>query len=423
MLNSISMFRKLCLVGLLATLNTIMLQAQHVYTFYSSANTPLPDNTIRCLTPQGDSTLWIGTDWGLVKHTPGGWEIFQQSNSPISDNYIRSIAIDDSNKVWIGTANGGVNVLSDTGWHNYSTGNSPLPNDHIKAIAFDTSGHPWFGTIGGVATIQDTGWTLFNMSNAPFDVDNTGCIYIADDNTKWLGTVNGGLLRYQNGIWTKFRNNNSTLPDNTILNIAPDSSGNLWMAMPAGGMAYYDGSFEIFNTQNSSITSNTFRWIAIDSSGTLFLASGDKGIVSFTGGSNWASYNSFANPDTNLAYLNTNELLSIAVDAQNNIWAGTNGNGLVKMQFVEQDTIVDGLSGYNVANVKFYPNPVQSDLIIEGLKDVFRVSIYNATGQLLRTSYTDGVEIKLPFDNQPKGNYYVVLQNKTQRIVLPITKQ
>lgn len=417
------MFRTFLGVAIYVTFSVCALQAQHVYTFYSNSNSPLPDNTIRCLTPQGDTTLWIGTDWGLVKYTPSTWQVYQQSNSPISDNYIRSIAINENNHVWVGTANDGVNVISDTGWHNYNISNSPLPSNHVKAIAFDTSGHVWMGTIGGVATIQDTGWALFNMSNAPFDVNNTGAMHIGSDNTKWFGTVNGGLLRLQNGNWTKFRNNNSALPDNTILSMFPDDTGNIWMAMPAGGVAFYDGSFEIFNTLNSNISSNSFRSVVLDTLGKVYLASADKGFIRFTGGNNWTSFNSLENPDTNQTYLNTSDILSVTVDSHQDIWAGTNGNGLVRMETVTVDTIIDGIFDIEAAKVSFFPNPIQEELHVLTDGSFNQVTIVNSMGQQVYHIQINDAKIKLPFGQQPKGNYLIVLENKNSRIVFPVTKQ
>lgn len=399
--------------------------AQHLFTQYNSSNSNLLDNTIRAITPADDGTLWIGTDWGLAHFTSDTFKIYLNSDSPLPDNSIRSIAIDDTGAVWIGTFLGGVTCITDTGWLAYNTGNTALPDDHVKAIAFDTSNIPYFGTVGGVASPRDTGWLQYNIQTAPFDVDNISSAYIAPDNTHWYGTTNGGLMRLKNGLWAKFKNDNSPMPDNTVLAIVPVDTGAFWMAMPAGGAGFYNNQFSIYNTINSASPSNTYRSIAIDSSGAVYFASADKGLVQFSGNNNWIAINSNALPDTNGHFLPEDDLLSVAIDQEQNIWIGTTSSGLVKLQYVTIDSTIYA-ANTDIRNPEaplIYIRNNGNTLQIKNLDNKVEVSIFNLSGQLLKQQSHFSVNAVMDISSLPVGCYLVLLKETNQQWAQRLVKR
>ena len=398
----------------------------HLYENYDSGNSLLPDNTIRVLETAPDGKVWVGTDNGLVVIENDNWTVYQSTNSPLPDDGIRSIAFDAAGNPWIGTFQGGVTSIQDTGWLVYDILNSPLPDNHIRAIDFDTSGHFWLGTIGGVATLQDTGWTFFNNSNAPFTVDNVATIFITEDDTKWFGTVNGGLLRLQTGVWSRFDHNNSTLPDNTVLDITfgPDSS--IWLAQPAGGLTLYTPGtgFNNFNTINSNIPSNTIRYLHNDTLGGLLAASGDKGMLQYYNNDIWSEYSYQENPDTNLNYLLTNDLLSVTRDTSYNVWIGTNGQGLIKMRYTTSidPPITSAQSPLQDFDVIPYPNPFIDEVNIL-VNEPAHVDVFNMNGQLITQHELTLGENKIPLGDLPKGIYVLKLSSEKGYTTRRITKQ
>ena len=65
-------------------------QAQLVQS-YTTENSPLPFNTIRCL-ETSLSNIWIGTDQGLAKLENGtSWTVFNVTNSGLLDDDIRAL--------------------------------------------------------------------------------------------------------------------------------------------------------------------------------------------------------------------------------------------------------------------------------------------------------------------------------------------
>lgn len=387
----------------------------HLYENFNTSNSLLTDNTIRVIKTAPDSSVWIGSDYGLAVYLNDNWTIYQSNNSPLPDDGIRSIVFDENGKPWIGTFQGGVTSIQDTGWLVYDMLNSPLPDNHIRAIDFDTAGHLWLGTIGGVATLQDTGWTFYNNSNAPFTVNNVASIFINEDDTKYFGTVNGGLLRLQNGVWSRFDHNNSTLPDNTVLDITfgPDSS--IWLAQPAGGLTLYTPSigFNNFNTLNSDIPSNTIRNLYSNSSGTLYAATGDKGVIKYIGNDLWTEYSETESPDTNLNYLTSNDLLAINKDLSGNLWIGTNGQGLVKLNYVTDTTsLVNIINLPEVTETEIYPNPFTDAIFIkEPSNDVLNVAVLDIAGDYVAEMQLAQGENKIPLSELPRGTYFLWIAN------------
>lgn len=57
----------------------------------------------------------------------------------------------------------------------------------------------------------------------------------------------------------------------------------------------------------------------------------------------------------------------------------------------------------NKTEIKIYPNPASHTLNISGLKNETKLSIYNITGQLVKTSTSSEIDI----NNLPKGNYVI----------------
>lgn len=81
-------------------------------------------------------------------------------------------------------------------------------------------------------------------------------------------------------------------------------------------------NWAIFNTDNSDIQDNEIRSLAVDNQNNLWVGTFNKGIARFNG-YEWIEY------DTSNSELSDNSIWCISVDDNNNIWIGT-ANGLTK---------------------------------------------------------------------------------------------
>jgi len=373
----------LCLLRIFILLFLLMniSEGRAQFTIFYTQNSSIPDNAVRCITPDArDSSIWIGTDWGLAHFTDNSWQIFQTSNSGLPDDYVRSVAIEENGNIWVGTFLNGFTIFDGTQWISYNEANSRLPSNQVRNIAFDTTGHAWIGTGGGLVYIADTGMVVYNMNNSPLGSNNIASLYIDAFNTKWVGTINGGLALIEDTTWTIYKRNNSSIADNTILDIDEDTSGNLWMATPAAGIMIFNRSvWNFFTPLNSSLLDYSVNSIALNQNNQCYIAMKQEGFSVYSGGLQWASY------DTSNSNLPQNELTTTVVDHSGNIWVGTESEGLLQFD------ISTGIQKTISMNWNIYPNPATDRIIIKGQNiETSKIRLLNVQGETLSNSlFTD----------------------------------
>lgn len=322
------------------------------WTEYSTLNSPIPDNSIRCIAFENDSTVWIGTDFGLAKKVNGQWTIYNTSNSGISSNSIRSFALDKNGVKWIGTFSNGLCSFNDTVWTNYNTVNSPLPDDFIRSLAIDTANVIWAGTTGGLVRIDSlTTFTIYDQFNSIMNSSNIAAIYVDSvNNNKWIGTVNGGLILIDKDTnFTEFYTGNSGISDNTLLGIDKDASGNLFLASPANGLIVKLAGFGWFtyNLASSNIPTAALSCLILDAVDQPWIGTFDKGLL-YKNGSNFIVYDTSNSPLTDVV------IQCINRDDSGKVWIGTQTGGL----FVLDPSLLTAVPGHQpITNVHVYPNP------------------------------------------------------------------
>ena len=155
------------------------------WTSFTSTNSGLPHNSIRCLAVDKLNNLWIGTYNGLAKFDGTNWTIFNSENSPLIYDNVSALVCDNFNKIYIGTDYGLFKKNSDN-WKFFNSYNSGLPNgyatlygyfidDHrINALAVDTLNNIWIATNGGIGVYDEDGLPLpIELSSFTALVENT----------------------------------------------------------------------------------------------------------------------------------------------------------------------------------------------------------------------------------------------------------
>ncbi|MFC2152454.1 two-component regulator propeller domain-containing protein [Bacteroidota bacterium] len=119
------------------------------------------------------------------------------------------------------------------------------------------------------------------------------------------------------------------LPSNAINDIIQSKNGYIWIAT-YGGVVRFDGiKFTKYTSQNSNaLLTEATKLIREDKNGTIWIGT-QKGIALFD------NYNLYRK--ASLKTLENSNIESIFVDKKNNVWIGTNANGLFKY---ETDTLI-----------------------------------------------------------------------------------
>jgi len=376
---------------------------QQAWTIYNDVNSPLPQNTIRCIAVDAQNRKWVGTDYGLAMYNDTVWTNYNTINTAggLTDNGIRTFAFDPTGNLWIGTFNGGACRFDGTSWASLRVNNSSIPDDFVKAIAFDTSGHMWFGTPSGLANYDGTTWQVWDNNNSPLLSNHITSISIGNNNMKYIGTLNGGMVYFDGDTTWEFYNHiNGLLPDNTVLSVALDSSGFRWAAMPAQGIIVHYGGliFQWYNITNSLIPSSAVVHIMIDSLQTIYCSSQNEGFIVFNG-------TTFVNYKTANSPMPDDYVLCTAKDHNGILWVGTYNGGLVRVD----ESILASVNGVQETSaVNLYPNPTKDILYLAGIKpDGKSFTISDITGKLRFQKNISSVNFVQDVSFLPAGIYFV----------------
>lgn len=350
----------------------------NAWTQYDMNNSGLPNNSVRCIAFENDSTAWIGTDFGLAKFSNGVWTIYNTFNSGLGNNDIRSIAIDTNHVKWIGTFANGISVYNDTTWTILNILNSPLPDDFVRSLAIDQKNTKWIGTLGGLAKIDSTNsWNIYTMWNSVLGSNNIASIFVnPNTNDKWVGTVNGGLLLVEKDTnLTAFTNQNSGIPDNTILGIDMDANQNLYLATPGNGLAVKLNGFGwlTFNIVSSNIPTSSLTSVALDAIDHPWLGTNTNGLV-YKNGSNFITY------DTTNSPLTDNLIQTIRMSVDQKLWIGTQTGGLFILD-PSLLTSIQSLSG--LPSIHLFPNPCSDFICINSITPLEKIELWDVRGSLV----------------------------------------
>lgn len=382
-----------------------LVQAQSAFTFYNTVNSPLPENSVRCITSTTNGTVWIGTDYGLASFDGTSWTVYNTLNSGLPDNAIRSLVV-DGNILWVGTFTGGLARYDGSNWTVFNTFNSDLPDDFVRSLSIDNNGKLWVGTIGGLGVYDGSTWTTYNTSNTPLMSINISAL-CSNATSTYVGTINGGWGIYTNGTWQHFTLANSNLPDNSCLGIVQDGSGTPWLATPANGVSAYVGGIQFltFNTLTSGITSNSTSCIAYRNvADELWIGSGDAGLIRKSN----LLFDSYGTVNSTLP---DNVIQSVHVDAQGIVWAGMQVGGLVRID----PNLLSGVDyPLTTQRMNCFPNPAKERLHIE-LKsgsDACTVSIHCVSGKTIKIIPLAGLNGLATIDvsDLPEGVYHASIQ-------------
>ena len=279
---------------------------------------------------------------GTVHPDPTKWF----THFRVGSKNVKSIFVDDK-LVWVGTS-GGV-IRYDTATDNYKlfdVRDGLLSNGvfHVGKIG----GRIAVGTYGGGLSILDpakNAWSTYNIPDGLADAfvydvleAKNGDLWIAT----WSGAnrVRGGALR-DRSKWDTFtvENTGGGLPNDWVYGLAEGKNGDIWMATEGGLSRFRAGKFESWN--HAKGLGAPYEKVKND--------------ISFkTDPSKLSSHHAKQKEEMGLegvevAY-NPNYVVSLSVDRDGTVWAGTWGGGLARFDGTafRNYTVADGLPGNHV---------------------------------------------------------------------------
>ncbi|HEY6806771.1 MAG TPA: response regulator [Pyrinomonadaceae bacterium] len=308
----------------------------------------LPDKRVNALlettAADGSSTIWIGTDRGLVQLS-NGVPSHADSSGPLPSEHITSLIEsrngDGSAVVWVGTEKGLVRFSN--GERKIITVSDGLPRDHVICLLAtrDANGQPvlWIGTRDGLIRYQ-VNENRFSLLDSKSGLPPNTIVSLAEttegDGSKvlWAGTDAGGLLRYQDGAWSIFGTREG-LSSNSVFSLLPSSGTNvtetLWIGTDGGGLARLTlGGWRSFSTSNGLPVNSIYCIFETqDSAGpAMWFGTYGGGLARLQNG-RWTIFDRSSGMADNTVF----EMLETTLDdGQHVLWAGMKGGGLTRFE-------------------------------------------------------------------------------------------
>jgi ligand-binding sensor domain-containing protein/serine phosphatase RsbU (regulator of sigma subunit) len=284
---------------LLLILATLAASAQTTSFIYYGVEQGLSQSQVQCITQDDDGNLWIGTLSGLTKYNGRTFSTFSRNDS-LAEDWVTAIWKDSKGNLLIGHWAGGVSM--------YNSRTKKIENlnleeytrfRRITSISQDDSGMYWLATEGsGIFT---------------FDADK-----------KRISTI------------TK----KDGLGSDNVYSLCKDQKGNMWAATDIG-ITVFDpasrASHSSLNTGNG-LHSNRITTLALVNGSEMWVGSADAGVMVLDIRDNFIAKNAWSSISDQSLHIREGEGLEagfincILEDKSHNIWIGTTGGGISKLQ-------------------------------------------------------------------------------------------
>lgn len=294
----------------------------------------LHQNSVYSLFESDSSMLWVGTQDGLHRYNGTDFTLFRpQADDPtsISDSFIVDM-LQQGNTLWVGTVSGGVNALDlTTGKFKQLTIKNGKPSLRIYQLAIFND-QLWAATEDGLYR-QSAPLQLTKVELGPLTSPVVTRILSIDSQTLLLSTEHHGAFLYRDGRFNPF-----PLPDGAQQisqgHVAADNA--VWLAL--GSELWRYPSLEQPPQRIFKLTDHrqTIRDFIFDHQHGVWLGGIGTGLVHLLPRQGqWFVEKIQHQPDEQDS-LSDNDITSLLLDRQGNLWVGSYYSGLNRINIDRQ---------------------------------------------------------------------------------------
>ena len=281
---------------------------------YITQENGLTSNLIRCLYTDRSGYLWTGTFAGLNLYYNRHILHYSEADG-LSSNQVFSIHQDHSSAYWFGTLSSGINRMDESGMTVFKKKDG-LAGNMIMTSTEDKYGNQWIGTGSGLSCYDGRGFTNYYAEDGL--PNNFVFSLLAEEDTLWIGTREGSArMLLPEGKPQAIEEVNSLFPGASIFTIFRDQQGKLWMPSFYNGIFTYDhGKGErLWDLGSFRLDSMTIACMSMDRSGVIWAGTNGQGLLRMT-------------EDTIIQYtladgLTSLNIWSVITDHQGHLWLGT----------------------------------------------------------------------------------------------------
>ena len=313
------MKRALLSVILLASFLAGWAQNHHTSFRNFSTDDGLPDNSVRAIFQDSDGLIWLCTREGICMYDGLHFKPLENASCDILDGLAMSLAEDPQHRLWFITTRG-------IGFHDLTTGETRTVHRNTSGglvgaadIAVDRNGYVWFANEDifcwdpSREILMDYSPSALFRSNT-VEADSNGSIWFlstAGDLYRF-NTISNGFERIHSGDGERFSRQD----------IVSDGAGHILSSSP-GGIVLRTDIMTNATTSLYRIDSGEIRCIVPERGGRCWLGT-DHGIVLVDGNRRQVFTHDRSDPDS----IAGEDIWSMLLDRQGNLWAGMFYNGL-----------------------------------------------------------------------------------------------
>lgn len=249
-----------------------------------------------------------------------------------------------NNRLWLATY-AGISLYNGNSFMHY-TREQGLPNGNVRSILEDRQGNVWFSPRGeGICKYEGDSLLILNHQDAILD-DYITCITEDKQGNIWWGT-NYGLTKYDGQSVVHYTTKEG-MPSNVVQAIYVDKSGRVWVGTPKGLACFNNKKFQAHTSTDLNDLSITS--ILADYQENIWVGTEKQGLLKYEG-------NQVIQYTTNQG-LSDNAIKTIQTDDKGTIWIATQQGNLNKFdqhtftlytakEGLPESVIMDILAGKN----------------------------------------------------------------------------
>ncbi len=315
-------------------------------------------NAVTAITRDKQGNLLIGTLGGLCTYMGG--QVFNHlegtiaAKNQLNNAFVNSLYCDQSGNVWIGTEKGGVNTYNlfqkKFKQLTHEDGNpKSLTHKTVNSLLAEEK-YLWVGTAGGgLNRITRENGTIASSVHNPhltgsISSDFITAIHRDQLGDLWLATWGGGINRMEGDnmkVFQRFQSPNSGLVNNFVSSLSEDENGHLLVGTASGLMIFNpadQGFKSIPLGKGTSDESQKIGCILHDREGFFWIGT-RQGLFRFQASE--LGFGQEEKPIKSLEFFQAGNqqlslpgdyIISLYQDKTGTIWAGTFGNGLVRVR-------------------------------------------------------------------------------------------
>lgn len=385
----------------------------------------LPSGSVTSISQDKDGFIWIGTKSGLSRYDGSSFRLFNQQNGGLSANDVSAIYVDSKGRMWVGTING-LNLFNNNTEHFISFKHQPnsdqtISSNEVNTVYEDSNGHIWIGTENGLNQFIEKDSTFvchFNKNDSEDGVSHNSVKAIFEDkqHNLWVGTFGGGLnqLNLQENNFVSMGQHQEAFSPRYINVIKELGEETLLVGTSGEGLLVFNrktGLFTPYFQEEQDLKAiSIVRAIYKDREQNIWIGTDGDGLIKTTVSSDTKpqEIRRYVKNNQVQSSLSSNAIYSIFEDNESNLWIGTAWNG-INILAHQESAIQYYYSDFQGSN----PSPVLSifkkDHALWFGTDGYGLNIYDLElSQLLQFDKSDigGDYIQL-IQKRKKGGYFI----------------